>query len=81
MSPWIAWTAEAFARAKAQGKPILAATGPLPPENLRSLEGEIASRFVAVLADPETRPDAAARLGGEAVVLDSEGARRAVLSS
>lgn len=80
MSPWIAWTAEAFARAKAQGKPILAAVGPLPPELLTSAEPEIASRFVAVLADPETRPDVASRIGRGAVVLDSDGARRAVLS-
>lgn len=80
MSPWAAWSAEAFARAKAQGKPILAVTGPLPPENLKSAEAEIASGFVAVLADPETRPDAAARLGGDAVILDSDGARRAVLA-
>jgi uncharacterized protein YyaL (SSP411 family) len=80
MSPWIAWTAEAFSRAKAQGKPILAAIGPLPPEDLKGDEGEIARRFVAVLADPETRPDAAARIGrGHAVVLDPDGARRAVL--
>jgi hypothetical protein len=76
----VSWSAEAFARAKAQGKPILAAIGPLPPEQLEAAEGEIARRFVAVLADPETRPDAAARIGaGHAVVLDPDGARRAVL--
>ena len=34
MSPWIAWTAEAFARAKAEHKPILAVVGPLPHEHL-----------------------------------------------
>ena len=79
MSPWIAWTAEAFALAKTQGKPILAATGPLPPERLRAIETEISGRFIAVLVDPETRPDAAARLGGKTVVLDSEGVRRSVL--
>ena len=81
MSPWAAWTAEAFARAKAQGKPILAAVGPLPPEQLAGAEAEIESRFVAVLADPETRPDAAARIGGGTVVLDSDGARRASLNA
>lgn len=80
MSSWVSWSAEAFARAKAQGLPILAAIGPLPPEQLESSEGEIARRFVAVLADPETRPDAAVRIGrGHAVVLDPDGARRAVL--
>lgn len=80
MSPWIAWTAEAFVRAKAQGKPILAAVGPLPPEHLKAAEGEIARHFVAVLADPEVRPDAAVRIGPDhAVVLDLDGARRAVL--
>lgn len=80
MSSWAAWSAEAFARAKAQGLPILAAVGPLPSEHLKSAEGEIARRFVAVLADPEARPDAAARIGrGHAVVLDPDGARRAVL--
>lgn len=80
MSSWVSWSAEAFARAKARGLPILAAIGPLPPEQLKSSEGEIARRFVAVLADPETRPDAASRIGrGHAVVLDPDGARRAVL--
>lgn len=80
MSPWIAWTAEAFARAKAQGKPILAVVGPLPSEHLLAVEGEISNRFVAVLADPETRPDVAIRIGRDhAVVLDCDGARRAVL--
>ncbi|MEK7232265.1 MAG: hypothetical protein AAB268_00495 [Elusimicrobiota bacterium] len=80
MSLWISWTAAAFARAKAQGKPILAAVGPLPPEHLKADEGEIARHFVAVLADPETRPDAAMRIGlDHAVVLDLDGARRAVL--
>ncbi|MBI2385410.1 MAG: hypothetical protein HYV14_05275 [Elusimicrobia bacterium] len=80
MSSWVSWSAEAFARAKAQGLPILAAIGPLPPEQLKAAEGEISRRFVAVLADPETRPDAAARIGaGHAVVLDPDGARRAVL--
>ncbi|MDD5302832.1 MAG: hypothetical protein PHS14_06940, partial [Elusimicrobia bacterium] len=64
----------------AQGKPILAAVGPLPPEHLKADEGEIARHFVAVLADPEVRPDAAVRIGpNHAVVLDLDGARRAVL--
>ncbi len=80
MSPWVSWSAEAFARAKARGLPIIAAIGPLVPEQLKSSEGEISRRFVAVLADPETRPDAASRIGrGHAVVLDPDGARRAVL--
>ncbi len=79
MSLWIGWTAEAFTRAKTQGKPILAAVGPLPPGHLKAAEGEIERRFVAVLVDPETRPDAAARIGPDAVVLDSDGARRAVV--
>lgn len=81
MSPWIAWTAEAFARAKAERKPILAALGPVPHEQLKAAEGEIARHFVAVLADPEIRPDAAARIGrDQAVVLDWDGARRGVLA-
>ncbi|MCR4296102.1 MAG: hypothetical protein NUW21_11260, partial [Elusimicrobia bacterium] len=80
MSSWVSWSAEAFARAKARGLPILAAIGPLPPEQLKGSEKEIARRFVAVLADPETRPDAASRIGrGHAVILDPDGARRAVL--
>ncbi len=78
---WATWGAEPFARAKEQGKPVLAAVGPLPPEALKAVESEIASRFVAVLADPEARPDAAARIGaGRAVVLDATGARRADLA-
>ncbi|MDE2142581.1 MAG: hypothetical protein KGJ84_09240 [Elusimicrobia bacterium] len=80
MSFWIPWSPEAFARARAQGKPLLAAIGPLPPPALEAAEGEISRRFVAVLADPHSRPDAAARIGaGHAVVLGSDGARRAVL--
>jgi hypothetical protein len=80
MSPWSPWSPEAFARARAQGKPVLATVGPLPHEALKAAEGEIRRRFVAVLADPESRPDAAARIGtGHAVVLGSDGARRAVL--
>lgn len=74
------WSAEAFARAKAQGKPILAVAGHLPSEHLKAAEAEIEARFIAVLADPETRPDAAARIGaGRAVILDCDGARRAFL--
>ena len=80
MSSWVSWSPDAFARAKSRGLPILAAVGPLPPEHLRSAEGEISRRFVAVLADPETRPDAAVRIGrGHVVVLDPDGARRGVL--
>ena len=80
MSPWLPWTDEVFAVAKAEGRPLLAATGAQPPESLGAV-GEIISRlFVAVLVDAETRPDAALRIGREcAVVLDSEGFRRAVL--
>ncbi len=77
---WLAWSPEAFARARAEGKPVLAALGPLPPAELKTAEKEIARRFVAVLADPETRPDAAARIGADfAVVLGSGGERRAAL--
>lgn len=80
MSPWGPWSPEAFARARAQNKPILAVVGPLPHEALKDAEGEIGRRFVAVLADPFSRPDAAARIGaGRAVVLGGDGARRAVL--
>ncbi|MBI3289739.1 MAG: hypothetical protein HYZ74_09505 [Elusimicrobia bacterium] len=81
MSPWAAWSQEAFARARTQGKPILAALGPLPPRDLAQAESEIARSFVAILADPQTRPDVAARIGrGRAVILDVDGARRAVLT-
>ena len=81
MSSWTAWTAEAFAHAKSQGKPIIATIGPLPPEVLAALQEVIDRSFVAILADPETRPDAAARIGaGHAVILDSDGGRRAVMS-
>ncbi|MDE2490903.1 MAG: hypothetical protein KGM24_08645, partial [Elusimicrobia bacterium] len=80
MSPWAEWSPEAFARAREADKPVLAARGPRPPESLRGAEDEIARRFVAVLADPEARPDAAARIGaGRVVVLDASGARRADL--
>ena len=80
MSSWISWTPEAFALSKAQNKPILAAVGTLPPQALAEAKDEISRRFVAVLADPETRPDAAARIGREqALILDSAGTRRAVL--
>jgi uncharacterized protein YyaL (SSP411 family) len=80
MSSWSPWSPEAFARARAQGKPLLAAIGPVPPAALEAAEGEISRRFVAVLADPRSRPDAAARIGaGHAVVLGSDGARRAIL--
>jgi hypothetical protein len=78
---WLSWTPEAFARAKAQGKPVLATVGPLPHETLKAAEGEIARRFVPILADPQTRPDAAARIGADrAVVLGADGARRGALS-
>ncbi|MFI5362809.1 MAG: hypothetical protein ACHQ49_12625 [Elusimicrobiota bacterium] len=77
---WLSWSPEAFARAKAQGKPVLAVLGPLPPESLKAAEGEISRRFVPVLADPEARPDAAARIGADrAVVLGADGSRRGVL--
>ncbi|MFI5347525.1 MAG: hypothetical protein ACHQ51_14215 [Elusimicrobiota bacterium] len=80
MSPWTPWSPEAFARARAQGKPLLAVLGPLPPAALEGAKDEISRRFVAVLADPRSRPDAAARIGADhAVVLGSDGARRAVL--
>ena len=78
---WLSWSPEAFARAKAQGKPILVALGPLPHESLKSVEGEISRRFVAVLADPQTRPDAAARIGADrAVVLGADGGRRGAVA-
>jgi hypothetical protein len=77
---WLSWSSEAFAKARSQGKPVLAALGPLPPEDLKLAEGEIDRRFVAVLADPQTRPDAAARIGTDrAVVLGADGSRRGVL--
>jgi hypothetical protein len=74
---WHNWSREAFARAKSEGKPLLAVRGPRPHESLRAAEAEIKSRFVPVLADPHSRPDAAARIGhGRAVVLAPDGARR-----
>ncbi len=78
---WLSWSPEAFARAKAQRKPLLVALGPLPHEALRSVEREIEGRFVAVLADPQVRPDAAARIGADrAVVLGADGGRRGALA-
>ncbi|MEK7382939.1 MAG: hypothetical protein AAB262_06600, partial [Elusimicrobiota bacterium] len=54
--------------------------GPRVPESLRADEASIERLFLAVLVDCEERPDAAVRIGrGRAVVLDSRGARRAVL--
>jgi uncharacterized protein YyaL (SSP411 family) len=80
LSPWSEWSPEAFARAKETRAPLLAALGPEPPESLRAAEGLIARRFVAVLVDPESRPDAAARVGrGHALILDCSGNRRGVL--
>jgi hypothetical protein len=77
---WSAWSPEPFARAKAQGKPVLAVLGPLPPEELKAAALEIASRFVLVVADPQVRPDAAARIGADrAVVLGPDGGRRGFL--
>jgi hypothetical protein len=77
---WLSWSPEAFAKAKAQGKPVLAVLGPLPPEDLKLAEGEIARRFVPVLADPQIRPDAAARIGADrAVILGADGTRRGSL--
>jgi len=78
---WLAWSPEAFAKAKSSGKPVLAALGPLPPEALKLAESEIVRRFVPVLADPQARPDAAARIGADRlVVLGADGARRGSLS-
>ncbi len=81
MSSWSPWAPEAFARARAQGKPVLAVLGPFPPEALKAVESEIARRFTPIMADPQTRPDAAARIGpGRAVVLGADGGRRGVLT-
>ncbi|OGR45943.1 MAG: hypothetical protein A2X40_01155 [Elusimicrobia bacterium GWC2_65_9] len=80
MSSWGPWTDEAFARAKAQDKPLLAAAGARPPKLAREVSQSVARRFVAVLADPDSRPDAAARVGaGHLVVMDPDGVRRGVL--
>lgn len=80
MSVWRPWGPEAFAEAAAQGRPLLAAAGAEPPRELAHAEVEISARFVAVLADPEARPDAAERVGaGHALVLSPLGERRAVL--
>ncbi|MDX6770048.1 MAG: hypothetical protein SF051_10990 [Elusimicrobiota bacterium] len=78
MSAWRPWGPEAFAEAKRSGRPLLAARGSAPP---RELAGEAeAGRFIAVLADPEARPDAAERVGaGQALVLSPDGERRGVL--
>ena len=78
---WSSWSPEAFARAKASGKPVLAVLGPLPPEALKAAEAEISRRFVPILADPQIRPDAAARIGvGRVVVLGADGGRRGALT-
>lgn len=80
MKRWMPWTDAVFARAKALGKPLLAVAGLRAPAALEGVSEEIERLFVAVLADPETRPDAAARVGrGHAVVMDPAGGRRAVL--
>lgn len=80
MSPWRPWTDESFALAKTQGKPVLAVVGPVAPESLSAEAALIRSLFLAVLVDPEGRPDAAVRIGrGHAVVMDPSGLRRAVL--
>ena len=76
MTPWTPWDPRAFARAKAQGKPVLAAAGRKPPRELEGAAAELDRLFALVLADPELRPDAAARVGeGLVVVLDPRGAR------
>jgi hypothetical protein len=78
---WSSWSPEAFARAKAEGKPVLAVRGPLPHDGLKGAESQIERRFVAILADPQTRPDAAARIGVDrAVILGADGGRRGVLT-
>jgi hypothetical protein len=80
VSSWAPWSAETFARARASGKPVLATVGPVPHETLKAAQAEIDRRFIAVLADPDARPDAAARIGpAHAVVLSPDGTRRAVL--
>ena len=80
MSLWRSWSDGSFALARSQSKPVLAAVGPGVPESLRAEEALIQGLFIPVLVDPEQRPDAAARIGrGHAVVLDTLGARRAVL--
>lgn len=80
MSLWRRWTDEVFSLAQAQGKPVLAVVGTRAPEALGADEALIERLFIAVLVDPEERPDAAGRIGrGHAVVLDPSGARRAVL--
>ncbi len=75
MSDWRPWGPEAFAEAKKSGRPVLAAVG-APP----ALEPASAGRFVTVLVAPETRPDAAERVGaGQMLVLSPDGERRGVL--
>src|SRR5207244_76179 len=55
--------------------------GARPPRECAPLEALLDRLFVAVLADPEARPDAAARLGaGRVVALDASGARRGELA-
>jgi hypothetical protein len=80
VSAWRPWGPEAFAEAARSGRPLIAAAGAQAPRELEAAEGEIASRFIAVLADPEARPDAAERVGaGHVLVLSPLGERRAVL--
>lgn len=80
MSVWRPWSPEAFAEAKRSGRPLLAAVGSEPPRELAAAADEIERRFIAVLADPEARPDAAERVGaGHVLVLSCEGARCGVL--
>jgi hypothetical protein len=80
MSAWTSWTTDVFSKANNLKKPILAAVGPVPPVDLHSVEADIHQNFIAVLVDPDSRPDVAIRIGlSHAVVLSHDGRRRAVL--
>jgi hypothetical protein len=73
---WLPWRAESFARARAQGRPVLLSIAPTWCGNSAEMDTAtfadsevaalIAAHFVAVRVDPDRRPDIAERysLGG-----------------
>jgi uncharacterized protein YyaL (SSP411 family) len=73
---WLPWRAESFARARAEGRPVLLSIAPTWCGNSAEMDattfadpevaGLITAHFVAVRVDPDRRPDIAERysLGG-----------------
>ena len=73
---WLPWRAESFARARAEGRPVLLSIAPTWCANSAEMDaatfadsevaGLITAHFVAIRVDPDRRPDIAERysLGG-----------------